>query len=183
MAAYRRVYDSRHLQADCTEPGSAPEPYARQSSMGYLYFITHSQWSSSSVYSTMQSHGSFSDSSWCSYRGVPTLRCSCTTSASIRAPRARSRARKSGEFSTRRWDRSSVGRTETRLCPSGNGSRTAGTGEPRRTNRRRRFLPDSRRHNTNHRPSHWRNTKHVHRRESVHSRQTELNWLAMSRPN
>jgi len=25
----RRVYDSRHLQADCKEPGSAPEPYAR----------------------------------------------------------------------------------------------------------------------------------------------------------
>jgi len=25
----RRVYDSRHLQADCREPGSAPEPYAR----------------------------------------------------------------------------------------------------------------------------------------------------------
>jgi len=37
MAAYRRVYDSRHLQTDCQEPGSAPEPYARQSSMGYLY--------------------------------------------------------------------------------------------------------------------------------------------------
>jgi len=36
MAAYRRVYDSRHLQADCKEPGSAPEPYARYSSMGYL---------------------------------------------------------------------------------------------------------------------------------------------------
>jgi len=33
----RRVYDSRQLQADCQEPGSAPEPYARQSSMGYLY--------------------------------------------------------------------------------------------------------------------------------------------------
>ena len=26
---YRRVYDSRHLQADCQEPGSAPEPYAQ----------------------------------------------------------------------------------------------------------------------------------------------------------
>ena len=25
MAAYRRVYDSHHLQADCQEPGSAPE--------------------------------------------------------------------------------------------------------------------------------------------------------------
>jgi len=39
MAAYRRVYDSRHLQADCQEPGLAPEPYTRQSNMGYL-FIT-----------------------------------------------------------------------------------------------------------------------------------------------
>jgi len=27
MAAYRLVYDSHHLQADCQEPGSAPEPY------------------------------------------------------------------------------------------------------------------------------------------------------------
>jgi len=26
MAAYRRVCDSRDLQADCQEPGSAPEP-------------------------------------------------------------------------------------------------------------------------------------------------------------
>jgi len=25
MAPHRRVYDSRHLQADCQEPGSAPE--------------------------------------------------------------------------------------------------------------------------------------------------------------
>ena len=37
MAAYRRVYDSRHLQANCQEAGSAPELYARQSSMGYLF--------------------------------------------------------------------------------------------------------------------------------------------------
>jgi len=37
MAAYRRVYDSRHLQADCQEPGSGPEPYAQQSSTGYFY--------------------------------------------------------------------------------------------------------------------------------------------------
>jgi len=36
-AAYRRVYDSDHLQADCQESGSAPEPYARQSSMGYFF--------------------------------------------------------------------------------------------------------------------------------------------------
>jgi len=34
MAAYRRVYDSRHPQADCQEPGSAPEPYAQKSSTG-----------------------------------------------------------------------------------------------------------------------------------------------------
>jgi len=39
-AAYRQVYDSRHLQADYQEPGSAPEPYVRQSSIGYLYFFT-----------------------------------------------------------------------------------------------------------------------------------------------
>ena len=32
MAAYCRVYDSRHLQADCQELGSSPERYARQSS-------------------------------------------------------------------------------------------------------------------------------------------------------
>ena len=40
MAAYRQVYDSRHLQDDYQEPGSAPEPYVRQSSIGYLYFFT-----------------------------------------------------------------------------------------------------------------------------------------------
>ena len=40
MAAYRRVYDSRHLQVDCQGPGSAPEPYARQSSMGCLYVLS-----------------------------------------------------------------------------------------------------------------------------------------------
>ena len=28
MAAYRQVYDLCHLQADCQEPESAPEPYA-----------------------------------------------------------------------------------------------------------------------------------------------------------
>ena len=39
MAAYRRVNDSCHRQADCQEPGSAPEPYARQSSTGYLYLF------------------------------------------------------------------------------------------------------------------------------------------------
>ena len=39
MAAYHRVYDSHHLQADCQEPRSAPESYARQSSMGYYFFV------------------------------------------------------------------------------------------------------------------------------------------------
>ena len=29
MAVYHRVYDSRHLQADCKESGLAPEPYDR----------------------------------------------------------------------------------------------------------------------------------------------------------
>jgi len=37
MAAYCRVYDSRHLQADCQKLGSASEHYAQSSSMGYLY--------------------------------------------------------------------------------------------------------------------------------------------------
>jgi len=40
MAAYHQVYDLRHLQADYQEPGSAPEHYVRQSSIGYLYFFT-----------------------------------------------------------------------------------------------------------------------------------------------
>jgi len=37
MAVYLQVYDSHYLQADCQEPGSALKPYARQSSMGYLF--------------------------------------------------------------------------------------------------------------------------------------------------
>ena len=40
MAAYHRVYDSRHLQPDCQEPGSAPEPCGGQSSTGCLYLFT-----------------------------------------------------------------------------------------------------------------------------------------------
>jgi len=43
MAAYRWVNDSRHLQADFQEPGSVPEPYARQLSMGYIYLFTGHQ--------------------------------------------------------------------------------------------------------------------------------------------
>jgi len=30
---------TRHLQAGCHKPGSAAEPYARQSSTDYLYFF------------------------------------------------------------------------------------------------------------------------------------------------
>jgi len=46
MEAYRRIYDSRHLQVDCQEPGSAPEPYARQSSMGCLFHHSIRLWQS-----------------------------------------------------------------------------------------------------------------------------------------
>jgi len=42
MVAYRRVYDSCHLQADCQELGLAPEPYARQWRMGYFYLFSAS---------------------------------------------------------------------------------------------------------------------------------------------
>ena len=45
MAAYHRVYDSRHLQADCQEPGSPLEPYARQSGVGCLFLFNHSNYS------------------------------------------------------------------------------------------------------------------------------------------
>ena len=38
-SANRRVYDSRHLQAECQEPGSGPEPYAWHSSMRCLYLF------------------------------------------------------------------------------------------------------------------------------------------------
>ena len=56
MAAYRRVYDSRHLQADCQEPGSDPEPYAWQSSMGYL-FLALAETCQGSIYSTLFATG------------------------------------------------------------------------------------------------------------------------------
>ena len=36
MAAYRRVYDLRHLPADFQEPGSAPEPYEYELSLPFL---------------------------------------------------------------------------------------------------------------------------------------------------
>ena len=40
-AAYRRVYDSHHLRAGCQEPGSAPEPYARQPTYGLRSTFLH----------------------------------------------------------------------------------------------------------------------------------------------
>jgi len=45
MAAYRWIYDSNHLQADCQELGSAAEaaePYVWQSSLGYLLYCSSS---------------------------------------------------------------------------------------------------------------------------------------------
>ena len=41
MAAYRRVYDTSHLQADYHEPEAAPEPYARQSSWATFTFVLY----------------------------------------------------------------------------------------------------------------------------------------------
>jgi len=40
VAAYRRVYDSRHLQADCQVPGSATEPYAGNRVWAIFTFFT-----------------------------------------------------------------------------------------------------------------------------------------------
>jgi len=40
LVAYRRVCDSRHLQADCREPGSAPEPYT----LGNRVWATFTIW-------------------------------------------------------------------------------------------------------------------------------------------
>jgi len=37
MEAYHRVYDLRHLEADCQEPGSAPEPYASEVTTLWCY--------------------------------------------------------------------------------------------------------------------------------------------------
>jgi len=39
MAAYRWVYDSRHLQADCQDPGSVPELYPRNRVRGTFTFL------------------------------------------------------------------------------------------------------------------------------------------------
>jgi len=37
-SSVHRVYDSRHLQADCQQPGSAPEPYALRSALVWATF-------------------------------------------------------------------------------------------------------------------------------------------------
>jgi len=41
MADYRRVYDSRHLQADCREPGSAPETHRSAIEYGLPLYRSH----------------------------------------------------------------------------------------------------------------------------------------------
>jgi len=38
MAAYRQVYDLCHLQADCQEPESAPEPYAGYNRVWAIFY-------------------------------------------------------------------------------------------------------------------------------------------------
>ena len=43
------LYDLRHLQADCQKPGSAPEPYAGQSSTGYLSDMELGHWVTGSM--------------------------------------------------------------------------------------------------------------------------------------
>ena len=43
MTAYRRVYDSRHLQADCQEPGSASEPIRSAIEYGLPIYILECQ--------------------------------------------------------------------------------------------------------------------------------------------
>jgi len=43
VAAYHRVYNSRHLQADCQEPGSAPEPYVGNRVWATFTFYNHAQ--------------------------------------------------------------------------------------------------------------------------------------------
>ena len=48
MAAYRRVYDSHHLQADCQEPGSAPEPYPMLGNRVWATFLCTFRWVSQS---------------------------------------------------------------------------------------------------------------------------------------
>ena len=42
MSAYRRVYDSRQQQADCQEPGSAPEPYTLGNRVWATFTFLHS---------------------------------------------------------------------------------------------------------------------------------------------
>ena len=54
MCVYRRVCDSRHLQADCQEPGSAAEPYARQSSTDYRYLVSAYRWLSATYAAWLQ---------------------------------------------------------------------------------------------------------------------------------
>jgi len=44
MAAYCRVYESRHMQADCQEPASALEPtLGNQYGLPFLFFVSIQQ--------------------------------------------------------------------------------------------------------------------------------------------
>jgi len=78
MAACRWVYDSRHLQAECQELGSAPEPYARQSSIGclYLFYWYVWRWVGKSGRTTTTQRTAAAAHSWCR----PTSRSRCTAS-------------------------------------------------------------------------------------------------------
>ena len=53
MAAYRRVYDSRHLQADCQVPGSPPEPYV-WATFTFFSCTKSAQWSFSDANEALQ---------------------------------------------------------------------------------------------------------------------------------
>ena len=57
MAAYRRVYDSRHLQDDCQEPGSAPEyTLSNRIWATFTFYITSSYVYRSGVRCTRVTH-------------------------------------------------------------------------------------------------------------------------------
>jgi len=66
MAAYRQVYDSHHLQADCQEPGSAPELYAT-----FFYFATCSNLRQ--VFTRIWRDGRLGESDWSSPLCEPPL--------------------------------------------------------------------------------------------------------------
>jgi len=56
MAAYRRVYDLHHLQADCQEPGSAPVIECGLATFAFLLCNVRRVWAASRVYSLISVH-------------------------------------------------------------------------------------------------------------------------------